>query len=166
MKNYYKILGVNKLSTNQEIKDRFLLLKTKNSLNNIIIDAYTILDDYHSRRKYDELLEQYSKYSIFNISFFGYDFDERNKITTSPSASSGSTENNGEIKRYKIDNNRYLLYEKRNENGIIIKKFYIEINGKTDLIPDNKINELKNEYYEIHKKELLKDKYINKVLTK
>ena len=162
MKNYYKILGLNKLSTNQEIKDRFLLLKNTNSLNNIIIDAYNILSDYHSRRKFDELLEKYSKYSIFNISFFGYDFDERNKINSS----NVSTENNGEIKRYKIDNNRFLLYEKRNENGVIIKKFYIEINGKTDLIPDNKINELKNEYYESHKKELLKDKYINKVLTK
>jgi DnaJ-class molecular chaperone len=162
MKNYYKILGVNKLSTNQEINDRFLILKNTNGLNNIIMDAYNILNDYHSRRKYDELLEKYSKYSIFNISFFGYDFDERNKIN-SPTT---STENNGEIKRYKIDNNRFLLYEKRNENGIIIKKFYIEINGKTDLIPDNKINELKNEYYESHKKELLKDKYINKVLTK
>lgn len=162
MKNYYKILGVNKLSTNQEIKDRYFILKNTNSLNDIIIDAYNILSDYHSRRKFDELLEKYSKYSIFNISFFGYDFDERNKIN-SPTT---STENNGEIKRYKIDNNRFLLYEKRNENGVIIKKFYIEINGKTDLIPDNKINELKNEYYESHKKELLKDKYINKVLTK
>ena len=162
MKNYYKILGVNKLSTNQEINDRYTLLKNTNSLNDIIMDAYNILNDYHSRRKYDELLEKYSKYSIFNISFFGYDFDERNKIN-SPTT---STENNGEIKRYKIDNNRFLLYEKRNENGILIKKFYIEINGKTDLIPDNKINELKNEYYESHKKELLKDKYINKVLTK
>ena len=162
MKNYYKILGVNKLSTNQEINDRYTLLKNTNSLNDIIMDAYNILNDYHSRRKYDELLEKYSKYSIFNISFFGYDFDERNKIN-SPTT---STENNGEIKRYKIDNNRFLLYEKKNENGIIIKKFYIEINGKTDLIPDNKINELKNEYYESHKKELLKDKYINKVLTK
>ena len=80
MKNYYKILGVNKLSTNQEIKDRYLLLKNTNSLNDIIMDAYNILNDYHSRRKYDELLEKYSKYSIFNISFFGYDFDERNKI--------------------------------------------------------------------------------------
>jgi DnaJ-class molecular chaperone len=162
MKNYYKILGVNKLSTNQEIKDRYLVLKNTNSLNEIIIDAYNILNDYHSRRKFDELLEKYSKYSIFNISFFGYDFDERNKINSLTT----STENNGEIKRYKIDNNRFLLYEKRNENGIIIKKFYIEINGKTDLIPDNKISELKNEYYESHKKELLKDKYINKVLTK
>jgi len=162
MKNYYKILGVNKLSTNQEIKDRYLLLKNTNNLTDIITDAYNILNDYHSRRKFDELLEKYSKYSIFNISFFGYDFDERNKINSS----NVSTETNGEIKRYKIDNNRYLLYEKRNENGVIIKKFYIEINGKTDLIPDNKINELKNEYYESHKKELLKDKYINKVLTK
>ena len=162
MRNYYKILGINKLSTNQEIKDRYLLLKSTNSLNDIIMDAYNILNDYHSRRKYDELLEKYIKYSIFNISFFGYDFDERNKINSSTT----STENNGEIKRYKIDNNRFLIYEKRNENGVIIKKFYIEINGKTDLIPDNKINELKNEYYESHKKELLKDKYINKVLTK
>lgn len=162
MKNYYKILGVNKLSTNQEINDRYVLLKNTNNLNDIITDAYNILNDYHSRRKYDELLEKYSKYSIFNISFFGYDFDERNKINSSTL----SSENNGEIKRYKIDNNRFLLYEKRNENGVIIKKFYIEINGKTDLIPDNKINELKNEYYESHKKELLKDKYINKVLTK
>ena len=162
MKNYYKILGVNKLSTNQEINNRYILLKNTNNLNDIITDAYNILNDYHSRRKYDELLEKYNKYSIFNISFFGYDFDERNKIDSS----NVSTENNGEIKRYKIDNNRFLLYEKRNENGIIIKKFYIEINGKTDLIPDNKINELKNEYYESHKKELLKDKYINKVLTK
>jgi len=161
MKNYYKILGVNKLSTNQEINDRFLVLKNSNSLNNIIMDAYNILNNYHSRRKYDELLEKYSKYSIFNISFFGYDFDEQQKIN-----SPNSTENNGEIKRYKIDNNRYLLYEKRNENGHIIKKFYIEINGKSELIPDNKINELKNEYYQTHKKELLKDKYINKVLTK
>jgi curved DNA-binding protein CbpA len=162
MKNYYKILGVNKLSTNQEINDKYILLKNTNNVNDIIIDAYNILNDYHSRRKYDELLEKYNKYSIFNISFFGYDFDERNKINSS----NISSENNGEIKRYKIDNNRFLLYEKRNENGIIIKKFYIEINGKTDLIPDNKINELKNEYYESHKKELLKDKYINKVLTK
>ena len=107
------------------------------------------------------MLEKYSKYSIFNISFFGYDFDEQQKIN-----STNSTENNTEIKRYKIDNNRFLLYEKRNENGIIIKKFFIEINGKSELIPDNKINQLKDEYYQTHKKELLKDKYINKVLTK
>jgi UDP-N-acetylmuramoyl-tripeptide--D-alanyl-D-alanine ligase len=40
MKNYYKILGVNKLSTNQEINDRYTLLKNTNSLNDIIMDAY------------------------------------------------------------------------------------------------------------------------------
>jgi hypothetical protein len=31
--------------------------------------------------------------------------------------------------------------------GLLIKKFYIEINGKIELIPEEKIDKLKKEYY-------------------
>ena len=46
--------------------------------------------------------------------------------------------------------------KKKNENGQIIKSYYIEINGKIDSIPENKITQLKNEYYETKKINRLK----------
>jgi DnaJ-class molecular chaperone len=156
MINYYKILGVNKLCKNEEIEKRFLDIKKSLLLNDSILEAYNILKDYHSRRKYDELLEKKSRYSIFNIPFFGYDFDEQIK----------NNEMNIIIKKYKIEENKYLIYEKKNIDGNLIKTYYIEINGKTEIIPEKTILELKNEYYEKHKRDPLKDKYINRVLTK
>jgi len=153
MINYYKILGVNKLSTTQEIEERYTLLKNNSLITTIITEAYNILHDYHNRKKYDELYEIKTKYSIFNIPFFGYDFSE---VAVSPTPI-----NNGEMKRYKIDDTRYLLYEKKNDNGQIIRKFYIEINGKIELIPEDKIDKLKKDYYETKKKTTLKDKHIN-----
>jgi hypothetical protein len=149
MINYYKILGVNKLSKTNEIEERYTQLKNTSNITPLITEAYNILRDYHSRKKHDELHEIKTKYSILKIPFFGYDFSE--------SAISPTPENNGEIKRYKIDDTRYLLYEKKNDKGQIIKKFYIENNGKIDLLSDDKIQRIKNEYYET-KKDLLKDK--------
>ena len=153
MINYYKILGVNNFATTLEIEERYNLLKNTSSVSSLISDAYDVLHDYHKRKNFDELLEKKQKYSLFNIPFFGYNFSE---TPVSP-----RVYNNGEIKRYKIDDTRYLLYEKKNENGQIIKSYYIEINGKIDSIPENKIKKLKNEYYETVKNESLKDKHIN-----
>jgi DnaJ-class molecular chaperone len=151
MINYYKILGVNKLSKTEEIEERYTALKNTSSVTPIITESYDILRDYHSRKKYDELYEIKAKYSLSNIPFFGYDFSE--------TAVSPTSQNNGEIKRYKIDDTRFLLYEKKNENGQMIKKFYIEINGKIDLISEDKIQKIKKEYYDTIKKDLLKDKH-------
>lgn len=150
MINYYKILGVNKLSKTEEIEERYTALKNTSTITPITTEAYNILRDYHSRKKYDELYEIKAKYSLSNIPFFGYDFSE--------TAVSPTPQNNGEIKRYKIDDTRYLLYEKKNENGQITKRFYIEINGKIDLISEDKIQKIKKEYYDTLKKDLLKDK--------
>jgi len=134
MINYYKILGVNKLCKNDEIENRFLELKKSSSINDSIIEAYNVLSDYHSRRKYDELLEKKNLYSIFNIPFFGYDFDEQIK-------------NNIITKKYKIEDNKYLIYEKKKNDGKLTKTFYIELNGKSEIISEKKINDIKKEYY-------------------
>ena len=105
MINYYKILGVNNLSTTLEIEERYNVLKNTTNISIFISEAYDILHDYHKRKKYDELYEKKHKYSIFNIPFFGYNFSE---TSVSP-----NVQNNGEIKRYKIDDTKYLLYEKK-----------------------------------------------------
>jgi len=56
--------------------------------------------------------------------------------------------NSEENKKYKIDDNKYLVYEKKNLNGVITKNYYIEIDGKRELIPESKINKIKHAQYE------------------
>ena len=169
MNNYYQIMGIHNLASTDEIKEKYKNLKTNNLINDKINEAYYVLSDYHRRRSYDELLEKKGKLSIFNIPFFGYDFDEkyvdkyindesspyfieknaksvlRSELSTKALITNQNIEMN-EIKRYKIDDSRYLIYKKSNLNGIINKNYYIEKDGKIELIPENKINKIKESF--------------------
>jgi hypothetical protein len=119
------------------------------------------------REKYNELYDKIQSFTSLRIPFFAYDFDEKytNKFIQ---------------KRYPINNDRYLIYEKEIINGIITKNYYIEYNGKLKIISENMIKKLKDEYYEKKiqeyklqeqksselKTSLLKDNLINTVLPK
>ena len=128
MNNYYQILGVDKNATNQDIEYMYTLLKKSNHIDDKKAEAYAILSDYHKRRKYDDLLEKKNRFSLFKIPFFGYDFDESYVYKYSLSDNNKKIETNSEEnKKYKIDENKYLIYEKKNLNGVITKNYYIEI---------------------------------------
>ena len=170
MNNYYQILGVNKNATNQEIEYQYTILKNSNHLDGKKLEAYAILSDYQKRRKYDELLEKKSKFSLFKIPFFGYDFDEiynsnsnYNETYTSKYSFFNGVQNlnSEENKKYKIDNNKYLIFEKKNVNGVITKNYYIEIDGKREQLSEDIINKIKNKHYEKKSFSLLKDKQLN-----
>jgi DnaJ-class molecular chaperone len=152
MKNYYQIMGINKNATTEEIKQTYNKIKMSNQLTVDIHAGYHILNDKTKRKIYDELCDKIKSLSKYKVPFFGYDFDE--KYTHS-----------FEQKRYLIDNNRYLIYEKENNNGTIIKNYYIEDNGKLNILSENDIKKIKKEYYE-QKSLLLKDSLLNKVLPK
>jgi curved DNA-binding protein CbpA len=158
MKNYYTIFGVNKNATSKEINEIYNNYKSTNKLTVELDKIYNILSDYHNRRKYDEYLENINKLLFIKIPFFGYDFDE--KYTTSFSKY--------EKKRYHIDGNKYLIYEKSNIKGIINKKYYIENNGKIEQLSDDSIRKIKEEYLtkNISSSPLLKETTHNKVLPK
>lgn len=133
MKDYYQIFGIKKDATQNEIYLIFDKLKKSNQLTIEKYNIYHILNNPIKRKKYDELYQKIKALSLFKIPFFGYDFDE-------------TYVNTYEQKRYLI-NDRYLIYEKENRNGTIIKNYYIEHNGKLEIIPENKIQKLKEEYY-------------------
>ena len=73
-----------------------------------------------------------------------------------------------EKKKYYIEDGMYLIYEKKVIDGKINKSYYIEIDGKIKLISEEKLNKIKNEYYNQKQinSELLKDSSHNKVLPK
>jgi curved DNA-binding protein CbpA len=145
MSNYYEIIGLNKLASTEEIIKQYTLLKEQHKSNEKIEEAFFILTDYHRRKKYDSILEKKSIFSIFKIPFFGYDFDEKyiknyNKIII---------ENKyGEIKRFKVDDKKYLVSEKQNINGKDTKVYYIETDGKKEMITEETINKIKSTYYD------------------
>jgi curved DNA-binding protein CbpA len=172
MINYYNILGVSKTASMNEIKEIFDILKTNKKINEKMIEAYDILSDYHRRRKYDEIIEKKSKLAQFNIPFFGNDYGDEYYISKSSSFYSNNPNievkeetKSQQIKKYKLSENTYLIYEKINNNGTVEKKYYLESNGNKEMIPENKINKLKEEYYKNTSTiSLLKDKPIYKVL--
>ena len=166
MSNYYDILGIKRTATMDEINTKYHNLVENNKINKKIDEAFYVLNDYHRRRKYDSLLEKRSIFSMFKIPFFGYDFDEKyvqnynnNKVVVNSSY--------GEIKRYKIDDKKYIIYEKKNINGIVDKLYYLEIDGVRESISKDKIDQIKKDYYKNSEKlsetstKLLKDKSIN-----
>ena len=135
MKDYYQIFGVNRNSTQEEIGIVFNKFK---KLNQLTIEKYNIdhvLSNTIKREKYNELYDKIQSLSSLKIPFFAYDFDEKytNLLTH---------------KRYLIDNNKYLIYDKETKNGKTIKNYYIEIDGKLTLISENTIKKLKEEYHE------------------
>ena len=135
MKDYYQIFGVNRNSTQEEIGIVFNKFK---KLNQLTIEKYNIdhvLSNTIKREKYNELYDKIQSLSSLKIPFFAYDFDEKytNLLTH---------------KRYPIDNNKFLIYEKENRNGQIIKNYYIETDGKLNLLSENTIKKLKEEYHE------------------
>jgi curved DNA-binding protein CbpA len=154
MKNYYTIFGVNKKASSKEIDQIYNKYKTDGKLTIELQHIYNILSDYHSRRNYDDTLN----FLRINIPFFGYDFDEK-YIETYKSF---------EKKRYHIDTNRYLIYEKSNVNGKIIKKYYIETDGNIQQLSEDSIKKIKEEYMNKNTSSphLLKDSTHNKVLPK
>ena len=109
MKNYYTKFGIDKNATSKEIKQQYNKYVSDGNLTTELKNIYEILSDYHSRRKYDDTLNLLK----INIPFFGYDFDERYV----------ETYKSFEKKRYYIDTNRFLIYEKSNINGKIVKTF-------------------------------------------
>jgi curved DNA-binding protein CbpA len=145
MSNYYEIIGLNKLASTEEIIKQYTLLKEQNKSNEKVEEAFFILTDYHRRKKYDNILEKKSIFSIFKIPFFGYDFDEKyvknyNKVVI---------ENRyGEIKRFKVNDKKYLVSEKQNINGKDTKVYYIETDGKKEMITEETINKIKSSYYD------------------
>lgn len=165
MKDYYQIFGAKRDSTQEEIDNIFDSFKKSNQLTVEIYNIYHILCNPTKRKKYNDLYDKIESLSTLKIPFFGYDFDEKYISTF-------------EQKRYLIDNNKYLIYDKENRNGVISKNYYIETNGKLEIIPENTIKKLKAEYYEQKIQEsktsenksprspILKDTLLNKVLQK
>ena len=135
MKDYYQIFGVNRNSTQEQIETIYIKIKKSNQLTVELYNIYHILSNSTKREKYNELYDKIQSLSSLKIPYFAYDFEE--KYTNSLI-----------YKRYPIDNNRYLIYEKENRNGNIIKNYYIETDGKLMLISENAIQKLKDEYYE------------------
>jgi len=147
MSNYYQILGLTKLASTEEIIKKYNLIKEQNKLNDKIEEAFFVLTDYHRRKKYDNILEKKSIFSIFKIPFFGYDFDE--KYVKNYNSNKNTVNNKyGELKRYKVDDKKYLVSEKQNINGKDTKVYYIETDGVKEIIPDETIHKIKNSYYE------------------
>ncbi len=166
MKTYYQILGIDKNASFDQIKEKYKNFVKNNMVNDKIEESYYILSDYTRRRKYDDLLEKKIKLSIYNIPFFGYDFDEHyvsnfkspkidnTKIISSMyyfNGTSNETEVN-EVKKYKIDDDRYLIYEKIIKNGNVVKNYYIEKDGKKEMIPEDRINKIKEDYKKLQNK--------------
>ena len=154
MKNYYKIFGVDKNASSKEIERIYNNYKSSGKLTVELQNIYNILSEYHSRRKYDDTL----RFLTIKIPFFGYDFDEKYVETYTTY----------EKKRYYIDTNRYLIYEKSTANGKINKKYYIENNGKIEQLSDESIQKIKEEYLNKNtsSSHSLKDSTHNKVLQK
>jgi len=169
MKNYYQIFKVNRNSTQDEIRNMYNNYKKSNQLTVEIYNIYNILNNPTKREKYNELYDKIESLSSFKIPFFAYDFDESYTHTFVQ-------------KRYPIDNNRFLIYERENNNGKITKNYYIEFDGKLTILSENKIKKLKEEYYEQKSQEsksspelkrstdsktsILKDNLLNSVLPK
>jgi len=158
MKNYYEIFGVKKDATTKEINEMYNKYKSNGNLTVELDRIYNILNEYHSRRKYDDSLQHLNTLSFIKIPFFGYDFDEKY-------IKSYSTY---EKKRYHIEKNKYLIYEKHYDNGKINKKYYVEDNGKVELLSDESIRKLKEVYFEKNSPSpnLLKETATNRVLPK
>ena len=135
MKDYYQIFGVNRNSTQEEIDIIFNKIKKLNQLTIEMYNIYHVLSNTTKREKYNELYDKIQSLSSLKIPFFGYDFDEKytNLLTH---------------KKYLIDNNKYLIYDKETRNGKTIKNYYIEIDGKLSLLSENTIRKLKEEYHE------------------
>lgn len=154
MKNYYTKFGIDRNATSKEIEQKYNKYVSDGNLTTELKNIYEILSDYHSRRKYDNTLN----FLKINIPFFGYDFDEKYV----------ETYKSYEKKRYYIDTNRYLIYEKSNLNGKIIKKYYIEDDGKIQQLSEESIKKIKEEYMNKNTSSphLLKDSTHNKVLPK
>jgi hypothetical protein len=150
-----------------EINDKYHNYLTNNQNSKKIDEAFYILNDYHRRRKYDTLLEKRSVFSIFKVPFFGYDFDEKYVKNYSNNNKVVVNSAYGEIKRYKIDDKKYIIYEKKNINGIVDKLYYLEVDGVREVISKDKIDQIKKDYYKNSEKnsensgKLLKDKPIN-----
>jgi curved DNA-binding protein CbpA len=146
MSNYYEIIGLNKLASTEEIIKQHALLKELNKLNEKIEEAFFVLTDYHRRKKYDSILEKKSLFSIFKIPFFGYDFDE--KYVKNYNKNVVVNNKYGEIKRFKVDDKKFLVSEKQNINGKDTKIYYIETDGKKEMITEESINKIKSTYYD------------------
>lgn len=162
MKDYYQIFGVNRNTTQEEIDSIFNNLKKSNQLTVELYNIYHVLSSNIKRKKYNELFDKIKSLTTFKIPFFGYDFDEKYTYSL-------------EQKRYSIDNNRYLICDKENRNGKIIKNYYVEQNGKLTNLSEHAIKKLKDEYYQQKTQEqksseqkspLLKDSLLNIVLQK
>ena len=54
----------------------------------------------------------------------------------------------GEIKRFKVDDKKYLVSEKQNINGKDTKVYYIETDGVKEMITEETINKIKSSYYD------------------
>ena len=146
MSNYYEIIGLNKLASTEEIIKQYTLLKEQNKSNEKIEEAFFILTDYHRRKKYDNILEKKNIFSIFKIPFFGYDFDE--KYVKNYNKNVVVSNKYGEIKRFKVDDKKFLVSEKQNINGKDTKIYYIETDGKKEMITEETINKIKSSYYD------------------
>ena len=96
MRNYYKILDLDKSATSskikQKVKKKIQELKDSNLTNmekkKILLEyeeAYKFLSDYHKRRKLDEYLEMNNSISLFNNDFIGDSLISRfNDVLDSP----------------------------------------------------------------------------------
>ena len=160
MRDYYKIFKVSKNANIKEITNSYNKFKMNNQLSVDIQTMYDILSNVDTRKKYDELINKYNTLKNINIPFFGYDFDEL--------YIKSYTNIQYEKKKYYIEDGMYLIYEKKVIDGKINKSYYIEIDGKIKLISEEKLNKIKNEYYNQKQinSELLKDSSHNKVLPK
>ena len=138
MSNLYEVIGVNKNASTQqinigaqkklnEIKAKRVSKDEKKKLSDNIMNAFNILNDYHSRRSYDEELESknmslFNMFDIFKTPFFTPTPIENNRVfdnflTNMPNSNSSYYSSSSSSTRM-------------NEGGTIFKKTYSNVNGE------------------------------------
>ena len=147
MKNYYKVLGIKKSATTDEIKSvtKYLVNKVKTSklsqddkkikLTNLQ-EAYNFLNDYHSRKSLDEYLDSRelmippmmeNPFNIFNkLSLFdNFEMPDMSKM-----------ESSGNNKYYQHSS---FVTTKRDESGNLVTEKKVTTNDNGKLTEDHKI---------------------------
>lgn len=145
MSNLYEVIGVNKNASTQqintgaqqklrEIKSKQISKEEKKKLSDNVMNAFNILNDYHSRRSYDEQLESKSNNNIFNM------LDIFNSPFFAPTPTPTLMENNNFMNNFltNVPNNSssHSYYSSTstssnfNKGSTTYKKTYSNINGE------------------------------------
>lgn len=168
MKNYYKVLNLDKDASSskvkhqvkkkiQELKDSNLTNKEKKNILLEYEEAYKFLSDYHKRRKLDEYLEMNNSISLFNNNndFIGDSLISKfNDILDSPFFMPKFNFDEKDLQKNTKNGGSFYSYSSsssaRNKNGDIIIDQYESTNN----------NGKKNESHKI----ITKDKDGNEII--